>query len=259
MCFTGHMKSAVAVCSSIVSLLCGLLRHGKVPICMIRLVFVLKVESKLRFARWLWAAEPGALVLLTDVYKSWALQLMDADPWRCAEICVSELGWQLDGGARAVKDIALKRAYFWYQADSSLAGHAFVRGHLSPGDTWAKRSLGILRGCGILDWPEWLCNSDCRSYNTYVHACLADSCFQAAQTALSKHTRPICYSALASEPTTMFHDALRMKLGWSTLVGHWSLSRLRCGLIRLGHSHGKPSSASVQESIFCSRRYSSVT
>ena len=239
--FDHHAATILAACSTLVSFLCGLVTNDRIPVGIARHLFNIKVEAKIRFGRWLWASTTHVLEKLDACYDRWAKLILGADPWRNEKMCSSELGWDLTGAARAVHDMATKRAYFWQQADKSLAGQVFVNSHLSEGDTWAKRTHTILSDWGVSDWPMWV-----------------STCLEQCTPFIAQHVRPIPYIQLTRGPTTMFNDALRLRVPWSVLVGHRSLSRLRCGLISLGHVNHRTTSAAVQQCLFCMKRYSSV-
>jgi hypothetical protein len=170
------------------------------------------------------------------------------------------LGWSLCGSARAILQVATRRAYFWSVAGSSLAGHVFVYAHDWPGATWAKCSLALLGQWGILDWPLWITSSQSSlsAYSRYVKHALEEKCVIAWRTEAAKHVYPFSYLALSDQPQPGILDACRLQLPWPTLVGHRELSRLRCGLLRLGHVARKRSQASVQYCIFCNRRFRNV-
>ncbi|CAE8613108.1 unnamed protein product [Polarella glacialis] len=189
----------------------------------------------------------------------WAQQLLGADAWRNTAMCRSELGWALSGSGSAIYDMAMKRASFWVQADTTLAGKSFVAAHLSDGNTWAKRSRSLLEQWEVQDWPAWLATrSSSTKYCTYVKGDLAATCMRDWTPAAQKHVRPLPYLSLTAGPTTMLNDALRLRLAWAVLVGHRELIRLWRGLLRLSHVARKRSQASIQFCIFCQCRFRNV-
>ena len=62
-----HTMVTVAACSSVVDMLCSRLRSSPVPLAIALILFDLKVESTLRFGRWLWALSPESLSCLEVV------------------------------------------------------------------------------------------------------------------------------------------------------------------------------------------------
>ena len=256
--YGAHVNKVIGYCSSTVSLLSGLVATGHAPLAIARHMFCIKVDATMRFGRWLWASTPDVLNLLDARYEIWALQLMGADPWRNGHMCSHELGWELTGAARAVYDIATRRAHFWEHAFDTLAGRTFTDMHTSEGDTWARRTHALLEEWGVLDWPVWLSTAHVCTYKTYVKQTLAAVSLTVRRPHLLRHTRPFPYFDIAPVPATALNDALRAKCSWQTLLGHRSLCRLRCGLIMLGHVNQRASSAHVQYCVFCDKRYTSV-
>ncbi|CAE8689424.1 unnamed protein product, partial [Polarella glacialis] len=227
---------SLATGSAMVGALCGIIEAQRIPLAIACHIFTIKIESTVRFGRWLWGATPEALTSLDAAYGKWAQQLLGADAWRNTAMCRSELGWALSGSGRAIYDMAMKRTSFWAQAETTLAGKSFVAAHLSDGNTWAKRSRALLEQWEVQDWPAWLATrSSSTKYCTYVKGALAATCMRDWTPAVQKHVRPIPYLSLTTGPTTMLNDALRLRLAWAVLVGHRELIRLRCGLLRLSH------------------------
>ena len=106
---SAHAAMTIAACSVLVTLLAQLVAKATVPMAVILLLFTVKVESKLRFGRWLWGSTQQGMQLLDDAYHAWAKQLLGIDIWKNGDVAAGELGWAVSGGARAVYDIALLR------------------------------------------------------------------------------------------------------------------------------------------------------
>ena len=247
----GTLVSAkLAAASATVASLCGLLDRSVAPLCIVLQLFELKVESCLRFARWLWAASATACDLLDGAYQKWARALMGANQWRNWAICFGELGWLMTGAARVVRDIAFRRKYFWCQQSTTLAGKVFASAQSLPGDTWANCSLKLLTFWGIQDWPEW-CESSAERTGYASHVCeaLEARCLHLWQQEACKHSRPLPLAAPLSDPRLLF----RGQFGWKVLLGHRSLARLRSGFICCGHVNGSSSQAQEQQCILCNK------
>ena len=68
-------------------------------------LFESKVESALRFSRWLWAINPEARDMLDKSFGDWAKLLLGADA-----VARAELGWLLTGSARCALEAASQQA-----------------------------------------------------------------------------------------------------------------------------------------------------
>ena len=253
-----HMNTILATCHVLVNYLCFALHQQAIPLAIVRLLFIIKVESKLRFARWLWACNETALQALNSVYEDWARRLMGADPWRNWAMCFSELGWDLTGSARAIYDIAMMRAHFWLSG-STLAGEVCQQAHTSEANQWARKSYLLLQEWQILDWPAWSRTREGHAlYKTYVANSLRAKCLPIWHAEASNHISPIPCTSISEKPHMAAHDSLRAALPWEILTGHLALCRLRCGLLALGHLRNVRTTAKVQQCILCDKRYTDV-
>ena len=240
----------IASATAVVSSLQGLLDRFVAPICIVLQLFSLKVNSSLRFGRWLWSVSPGVPALLEEAYRSWARMLLGADRWRNWAICFGELGWKFSGSASAVLEVALRRQYFWSQANQTLAGTMFVKAHSLPGATWAKQSLDLLSSWGLDDYPIWkLRSTGAGGYAVYLCNVLEAKCLEIWQAEASRHTRPFPLPAVVSDTRTLF----RGSFGWNVLIAQRSLIRLRCGFVRCGHLHGAMSQAQSVQCFACNK------
>ena len=156
------------------------------------------------------------------------------------------------------------RASFWLQVDSALAGDLFVQGHLSTADTWAKRSHLLLLRWGVMDWPVWAaCKRGHCNYKTYVKETLFQASSVIRSEAYCSHRIPLPYCTLLvnsphSLPHSLCYTAFAARLPWHCLTGHHALSRLRSGMVHLGHLAGKFSQARVRTCISCNKRYTGM-
>ena len=109
-----------------------------------------------------------------------------------------------------------------------------------------------------MDWPVWAaCKRSHGSYKNYTKdALLAVSCSLRKEEVLS-HVAPVAYHDLVQSESE-FAVAFKAGLKWDTLIGHLSLSRLRTGMIILGHLNEKRSSAKVLSCISCGKRYTGM-
>ena len=229
-----HAVVMIAACSTSVDFISSLLCSRKIPLAIAVILFNLKVESVLRFGRWLWALPPAVQELLDLAYARWARQLLQAKPWCTATTCFYELGWPLSTADRVAFDVALARFKLWSNPQT-LAGHLFATSHSLPG-SWACMSRTFLAQKGILDWPMWFewGRERLGSYKHYVRQILqGDSC-------------------------TDLTIALQSSLPWNIMIAQQALIRLRRKYVALGHVDGRESRAKVQQCIFCNKRYSNT-
>ncbi|CAE8644499.1 unnamed protein product, partial [Polarella glacialis] len=250
--FLPQAQARVAACGSIMSTLFGLLEGGVVPLALGDVLFTLKVESVMRFGRWLWGLDARVRLFLDAAYESWAKGFLAADHWRSSAVARGEIGWILSGSARCVLDVACRRASFWRHAHDTLAGGIFFRSHAIPGPTWASLSAALLSEWGLLDLPEWLltrsgADTSVRDYTVYCKTVLYDRCLTTWLSDVASHKAPVYYSAPGPAGMTM----LVAGLPWEVLVGYRSLCRFRAGLLVLGHKDGKRCQAAVRACIFC--------
>ena len=54
-----------------------------------------------------------------------------------------------------VVDMVLKWCRLYMLEENDLYRKVVMEAHSSPGNSWSKKSLAIMRAWGILDWPEW--------------------------------------------------------------------------------------------------------
>ena len=112
------------------------------------------VEGSMRFGRWLYATAEGELPKLDKLYESWAKVLLGGDQWQSGALASAELGWRLSGSGRAIVDIAMRRASLWSLPGGDLYHDVFVSAHDIAGNSWAQRSLHLLREWGLEDLPQ---------------------------------------------------------------------------------------------------------
>ena len=92
---------------------------------------------------------------MDDAYHRRARALLGSPRWRSGDIAASELGWEVSGFARAVLDVASRRARLWQLVDGDLYGDVFRASHHVSSVSWAHRSRELLYKWGLADWPEF--------------------------------------------------------------------------------------------------------
>ena len=103
-----------------------------------------RLYGVLRPGRWLYCVCEEAEGWLDDMLCSWARQLLGIAPWRNGIAARWELGWLLSGMARAVRDVAKRRARIWALQDNDFYKTAFLH-ELACDGAWACRSGVLLR------------------------------------------------------------------------------------------------------------------
>ena len=112
-------------------------------------IFEGKVEGYLRFGRWLLAVGWDVERVLNEAYHRWARALLGSPKWRSGFIASAELGWTLSGFARALVDVASRRAFLWQLPVGDLYGDVFRAAHQCSESSWAYRSRALLQECLI--------------------------------------------------------------------------------------------------------------
>ena len=249
-------KARLAAAETHLSMLSGLVQSCSVPISLAVVLFDSKIDGSVAYGRWLWGVYPECAEALDRSYENWARFLLGSCPWRNPGVAVGELGWKLSGAARAVRDAAGKRAYFWNLPDTDVFKICFVRSHGSAGMTWAAMSSLALAKWGVPDWPKWRRSEKggTAAYKKAVKRILAEQCLQIWKKTVSGHLHPLNYLNQREAPSEDYAKGLQSELPFEVLVGQRAVSRLRCGLIDFGHIDGHRSQARTQQCIFCGKR-----
>ena len=71
-------RQRIGAASSLVATLTGFIIHARLPLALGLAAFDIKVESMLRFGRWLWGIWPECLEVLDRAYKRWSRSLLGA-------------------------------------------------------------------------------------------------------------------------------------------------------------------------------------
>ena len=118
--------------------------------------------------------------------------------------------------------------------------------------SWACRSLALLRRYDLPDWPEWRkTGGDLDGYCTHVRCTLERHHSVTWKAAVSRHSLSVPYHSIVPSIHEWTSKSFSIQLSWDTLMQRRSAARLRCGLIDLGHLHGKRTRARAQQCVFC--------
>ena len=102
------------------AVLSGLVIAGAIPLPFAFRLFGGKIDACMRPGRWMYAVmASNAEELLNQKCDAWAKALLGVPPWQSARAACWELGWSLTGMARAVLDVACRRAriFAWPRHD----------------------------------------------------------------------------------------------------------------------------------------------
>ena len=238
-----------------VASLAGLVAGSSLPLSFGLALFESKVDGAMRYGRWLFATADNAEELYESVYSEWARAFMGSAPWRNSDVARGELGWRLSGYARAVVDIAARRARLSIERPNSIYSAIFVLAESMGGSTWAWKSKQIMTAWDLPDYCEWEGGiAPLKAYLYYIKGVVTRRSLERWKNAVAAHDRPVEYSALASVPSAWPELLLHSSLPWDILIGHRSLARMRAGLIEVAHSDGRRTTASVKTCIGCGCR-----
>ena len=237
--------------------LSGLVSCGILPLWLALDMFETKVDGVLRPGRWLLAIAWDAKTSYNDAFESWARSLLGSQRWRSGAVATGELGWRLSGFDRAIVDLASRRARLWNLPACDLYAGVFRAAHGWPGATWSKVSLALLDDHGILDWPCWAGpGSSVKAYVKYVRGTLRSSHLIVWKASAEKHVHPFPYLLLREEPSSDAVIGHKAVLSWGHLLAARSVSRIRAGLLHLGHRGGRRTAARLKQCIACGQTVS---
>ena len=120
--------------------LAGLVRARAVTLAFALCLFESKVDGCLAPGRWLYAMDESAPTVLHRLLADWALDLLGGPRWHSGVSARWEISWFLSGMAKAVKDMALRRARLWRLPTGDLYRDFFVRAARGPPCSWACKS-----------------------------------------------------------------------------------------------------------------------
>jgi hypothetical protein len=194
-------------------------------------------------------------IFWSPVYQEWARAIIGSPPWRSADVARGELGWHLSGFARAVVDVAARRARLWLLSGTDLYRSIFLLAGCGATNSWAAKSKRILERWDIPDYCDWEGGAaPLHAYLKFVKEAVAAISLAKWKLAVAAHDRPVAYLELSREPSCWPTLLLKAPVAWDVLVGHISLARMRAGLIDLGHVGGRRSNASIRLCIGCGCR-----
>ena len=249
--FLPALLQAVHAAESHVLSIVGLVSSGGLPLAFGLLLFESKVDGFLRFSRWILATADGADEVYNRAFDKWGRLFLCSMPWRSAEVAACELGWSLSGFGRAVVDVALRRAKLWSLPPSDLYGATLSIGH-NFGTTWATKSLCVLESVGVPDLPSLGSPMmPLKLYKVLIRGKLQASCSSSRNNATARHAIPFPYQDLMATSVCLSHPRAWKAMCWDGLKGHYSLCRLRAGLLELGHLRGKKNAAPQIRCIMC--------
>ena len=158
-----HMLASVLLFSKL-CVLAGLCIEAALPLPFAAALFESKVDGTLRVGRWLFAVmAPNAESELNTAQDKWARMLLGVPPWKPAHHASWELGWQLSCFARAVLDVAFRRARIQSWPRQDWYRQMFCEASSSPA-SWAARSSKLLQDWGIRDFSEGNMSLGVRAY-----------------------------------------------------------------------------------------------
>ena len=251
------LQARLHAASGVFSTLAGLCSSNVVPLPFVLKLFEGKVDACMRPGRWLFAVlATDAAQILDDAYARWARILLGVPSWMPAHAVFWELGWSLSGMARAVLDVAMRRARMQCWDSDDLFRRIFdAASHSATDDTWSSKSLRLLREWGIRDFCEGNMHLGIREYKRYVKHVLEARCLEKQQSCIQSSTCflswRVIYPKLA--PHDLLASILKQPMSWSSLLASRALCRLRLNLFPLGHRQGSFSKARVVKCIACDK------
>ena len=237
--------------SAQLAMLAGLVTARAIPLPLALVLLQAKVDGALAPGRWLYSVmSPGGDEMLNNVWHNALRALVGAPPWTSGSALRWELGIPFSGAAKAIAQVALRRAYLWSLPIDDLYRRAFI---VAQGfeSSWASKSRRKLEDWGVPDFPS--AGLPLSKYKVFVNRRLLDYCCAELVSALTPRRCSIPFGTAYPKRELPAHlqDALRYPLGWQCLVGTRSLCRLRLGLLPLAHRRGRHSDAKQRSCILC--------
>lgn len=241
--FAPDLKKRLGSASANFAELVGLVGLPGLPLPVALSMFEAKVVGALSHGRWLEALVPEAEALLDAQFEKWARALLGADWWRSGAIATAEVGWSLSGFARTVEVVARRRARLWLLPDGDFYKEFFRWGGVVPGKTWARASAQLLRDWGVLDFPPFASGGNgYQQYLQYVRVQLETRCRIQWKLMAGRHTAPVRYLEVQSEPGAAMMAIRRCPLGWDVLrfVRGWCRVRAQLQVFRAARRRFAP-------------------
>jgi hypothetical protein len=145
------------VASAQLAILAGLVSARAIPLPLALILLQAKVDGSLAPGRWLYSVmSPGAGDLLDNVWDKALRALVGAPPWSSGSALRWELGVPLSGAAKAISQVALRRAYLWCLPVDDLYRRVFI---LAQGFnfSWASTSRRSLEAWVCQTFHKLLC------------------------------------------------------------------------------------------------------
>ena len=187
-----------------------------------------------------------------------ARSLLGADPWRNAAVIRSELGWQLTGRLRLLRDAACRQARLQCLEPGDLYKE-LSDAAVSASDSWSSMCSAAIHKAGVIEWQGWAsAQLSLSDYRKYVTTTLAANAHGEWQTAADRHSAQVPYRVFQPLPSRCM-ALCRQLLNWDEQLAVRSWCRLRSGLICLRHLNGRESAARYQMCVFCDRSIRNAT
>ena len=250
------LQARIRVASGCFSTLAGLCTSQAIPLPFALNIFEGKVDACMRPGRWIYAVlVPDATRILDDAYDRWAKIFLGVPAWLPAHAVVWELGWPLSGMARAVFDVAVKRARIQCWPADDLYRRVFETTAQSTAACWSTRSLQLLHDWGIAQYSDGDMSLGIPEYKRYVKQTLAAKCLARLQSLVQSSECFLSWRIINPDltPSKMLTSILKQPSSWNSLLASRALCRLRLNLFPLGHLQGSFSRARVVSCIACGR------
>ena len=157
---------------------------------------------------------------------------------------------------RGVVDVAMRGAKFWLLPPDDLHRRVFVAAHENHTLTWASRSLALLSRWGLCDFC--LGAGSLESYRRYVLDTLECAHASVWKAAALRHRVSVPYRRIVEGVSDALACARASNLPWEQMKMQLSLSRLRSGIVPLGHLSRHRSAACVQQCMSCDAMVSNL-
>ena len=212
-----------------------------------------KVEGVLAVNRRLYSVmAPNAEIVLNELFDRFARALVGMPPWQPSCWAHWELGWGLQGFARAVLDTACRRARIqaWPPVDWCLKVLLATSSAPALGQAAAGSCSSTAAFC---DFIEGDVSAGIRAYKHYVQEALQHICTERAQRRMAASSQAVVLvnAFPVRGPRQVPKQILRFPMNWDTWLATRSVCRLRLHLLVLGAKSGRLSRARVASCVIC--------
>lgn len=229
--------------------LAGHIASGSLPLPISLQLFETKVDGALAQQQWLYiiAADPESM--LNATFADWSRSLLWLPHWRSSTAARFELGWQLSGMPRAIRDLVCRGAKLLSLPDDDFYHIVFIKTHNIP-NSLPARVLALASAWGTVDFSA-ATFSTYAAYRRAVALLLRARCVSLAAAHISSKSLPLPGSMILSNKVCAFHLVHSQAASWDTHFGMRAWSRSRVGAIILTHKAGRQSQARLQHCVFC--------